>query len=277
MKPEPAMNSFPAFDACLPELNQFIFGLSDAYRSGHITSWDELELSVQGFFTPERMADMEKLVPGWQKMASFREGVTLTHVLCVFLGLVLLPEYEELAPYQQQLAKWIVLFHDLEKEIIPGQRDYTHGFRSAARAAHILPALGFHAPASPEQVADWAGLAESAKIKDPSHSDFIQDNSRLPTILTGLEHMYGVNTAETLIVKGALLHMSVNVVKAWPQAAPLADAELKQYIDAEFLPLLCAMCLADNEGWVMFEPEVRGLQRNDTLEAFQAITRLITR
>ena len=63
--------------------------------------------------------------------------------------------------------------------------------------------------------------------------------------------------------------MSLNVVNQYPQAAPLSETEVKSYIDPVLLPLLRVMMLADNEGWVLFYSEVRELQRNETLAAFQ--------
>jgi hypothetical protein len=91
------------------------------------------------------MAQMESLVPGWQKMASGSDGITLVHVTCVFLGLFMLPEFQNLTPEQKQLAKWMVLFHDVAKEstIGAGERDKTHAFRSAVLTARLLPELGF--------------------------------------------------------------------------------------------------------------------------------------
>jgi hypothetical protein len=69
--------------------------------------------------------------------------------------------------------------------------------------------------------------------------------------------------------------MSLNVVNQYPQAAPLSEAEVKSYIDPVFLPLLRVMMLADNEGWVVFYPEVRELQRNETLTTFQEAEKII--
>jgi hypothetical protein len=65
--------------------------------------------------------------------------------------------------------------------------------------------------------------------------------------------------------------MSINVVKEWPQAAPLSTEEIARYIDKELTPLLRAMALADNEGWVMFYPEARTAQYKETLATFEEI------
>src|SRR5262245_10729783 len=99
------MNTFPSFDQQLPFLNQFILGLVIRYQAGALNSWEELDLAVKAFFTPERMDQTEALVPGWKKMASFSDGITLTHVMCVFLGVFMMPEFHTLSPEGQQMAK----------------------------------------------------------------------------------------------------------------------------------------------------------------------------
>ena len=97
----------------------------------------------------------------------------------------------------------------------------------------------------------------------------------MPEILLGIEKIFGKYTPAALVVKCVLLHMSINVVSDYPQAAPLTDEEIAKYVDTETSLLLKAMCLADNEGWSMFYPEIRARQRNDTLKAFEKIERML--
>jgi hypothetical protein len=108
--------AFPAFDIGLTALNQFILELVDVYQAGRIRSWDDLEEEVNSCFTPERMEYTETLVPGWRKMASYMEGVTLVHVMCVLLGPYMMPEFLRMTYEQLQTMKWAVPLHDLEKE-----------------------------------------------------------------------------------------------------------------------------------------------------------------
>ena len=275
------MNStlaFPAFDDCFPDLNQFILGLAEAYRGGKIGSWDALEEEVHVYFTAQKLDDMEARVPGWRKMASQVSTVTLTHVMCVFLGLIMLPEFQALSETQQQLAKWIVLFHDVEKELrgAGGEKDKTHAFRSAVLAARELPRWGFEATRAYDRLIDtWSELTHSATKNSEVFREPIQDNSKLPDILIGLEALFGANEPATLVVKCILFHMSINVVNDWPQAAPLTDQEIKRYISGRLVPLLKVMMLSDNEGWVMFSEE-RQQQRIETLEAFRRVEQLIS-
>lgn len=271
--------TFPFFDDCLPELNQFILKLVEAYEAGKLSSWEHLEERVSAYFTPERMEQMESLVPGWQKMASGSDGITLVHVMCVFLGLFILPEFKNLTPEQKQLAKWIVLFHDVEKEstIGAGERDKTHAFRSAVLTARRLPEVGFAVrPEYGDLAGLWNELTRSAVRVSRKSAETIQDNEKLPEILRGIEGMFGQDTPATIIVKSVLLHMSINAVRDWPQAAPLREAEIKMLVNESLAPLLKVMMLADNEGWSLFDPETRAVQRNETLEAFEELERLIS-
>jgi len=268
--------NIPSFDIQLNELNLFILRLVEEYRWGNITSWEDLEKRVNNFFTLEQMDGIEDLVPGWGKMSSFSEGITLTHVMCVFLGLFMLREFQALTPEQKQLAKWTVLFHDVQKETEKGKRDPKHGFRSAITAANNLPKLGFTpTPEYDSLIHAWSMLTYSSVTILENISEPIQDNNKLPEILAGIDKLFGKNAPAALIVKGVLLHMSVNVVDKWPQAAPLSEEEIIQCVDTDLLPLLRVMMLADNEGWVMFYPETRMKQYEETIRAFEKVEELV--
>ena len=189
---------FPSFDECLPFLNQFILELVDAYHAGKINLWAELDKKVKAFFSPERMDEMEILVPGWKKMASYVEGVTLTHVMCVFLGMYIEPEYLRLTREQQEEMKWVILLHDVEKQPQAGKRDHAHAFRSAVGAARTLPTLGFSVTPEYDPLIDsWDLFTRSAITKLENSPDDVQDNRKFPTILDGIERMFGQNTPAT--------------------------------------------------------------------------------
>jgi len=269
-------DAFPTFDDRFSDLNQFILELVRAYGAGSLKSWDELEERVRVFFTPERMEEMESLVSGWQKMASYSEGITLVHVMCVFLGLFMLPEFRGLTPDQQQMAKWIILLHDVDKFHIPGRRDRMHAFRSGSHAANILTALGF--PAGPDfhdQIDSWSEYTRQAFIGGEEYSSRVPDNRKLPHILAGIDQLYGTNTPGALIVKAVLLHISPAVDPFYPTPAPLTEDEIKRFISPSLFPLLRAMMLSDNEGWSMFDPDTRSRQRRDTLAAFEGMEKLV--
>jgi len=270
-----ASEAFPWFDERLPFLDQFILELVEAYHVEKINSWDELDKEVKVFFTQERMAEIEALIPGWKKMASFVEGVTLTHVMCVFLGLYRMPEFLDLAEAQKEIMKWVILFHDVEKQPQAGIRDHAHAFRSAVGAARTLPGLGF--PVTPEYdsiIDSWDQFTRSAITKLENSPDDVQDNHKLLEILIGIEGMFGHNTPAGLIIKTILFHLSVNM-KEWPPPNPLNQEEIKRHIDPELLPLLRVMNLGDNDGWTLFDPIVRERQRLDVIEEFEKIEKIV--
>lgn len=267
--------TFPSFETFLPDLDDFIHELVQEYQTEEIRSWESLEKRVDIFFTTERMDQVETVATGWRKMASYADGVTLVHVLCVFLGLFMMPEYLGMTQDQQGLMKWVILFHDIEKEVQNGKRDHFHAFRSAIAAARALPRLGFSVTSQYNSlIDDWSEITRSANTKPENSKDTIQDNRKLPEILSGVEHMFGHNTPAALIVKTILFHLSVDM-KNWPPAAPLTNEEIGNYFDADLFPLLKAMHLADNDGWTLFEPSTREHQRIDIIEVFEKIEHMI--
>jgi hypothetical protein len=267
---------FPSFDGTIPFLNQFILELVESYRAGKINSWDDLDERVKSFFTLEQMDKMEKLASGWTKMASYSSGITLTHVTCVFLGVYMLSEFQTLTLEQQQIAKWIVLLHDLDKFHIRDKKDTMHGFRSGVLAARTLPTLGFPITEKYDDLlVSWSESTLHAYIEYPGDTVPTPDNRKLPAILSGIDQMFGENTPASLIAKTVLLHISLRVDPYYPTPAPLTDTEIKQFITPSLFPFLKVMMMGDNEGWSLFEPEVRKRQYKDTLEAFERIQKII--
>ena len=266
----------PSFDNQFSELNQFILDLVKEYHAENIKSWDDLDKRVKGFFTSEVMDEMEALVPGWKKMASYSDGITLTHVICVFLGMFMLPEFQNFSHEQQQIAKWSVLFHDIDKFHIRGKKDSMHAFHSAVVAAQELPRLNFSVTDKYHELIDsWSELTYNAYIDPGGGLTLKHDNGKLPEILTVIKHLYGENSPAALIIKTALLHISLNVDINYPTPSPLTVVEAKRYIDPALFPLLRVMMLSDNEGWSLFYPTVRAQQRNDTLKIFAYLESLI--
>ena len=267
--------AFPSFDIYLADLNQFIFELVEAYRAGKIKSWDDLEEKVNAYFTPDRMEHTDALVPGWRKMSSYGERVTLVHVMCVFLGLYMMPEFLSMTKEQQQRMKWVILFHDIEKEPQNGKRDHGHAFRSAVAAARILPGLGFPITTEYDRLINpWSEFTRSAITMSETLQESIQDYRKLPEILDDLERMFGQDTPTALIIKTILFHLSIDM-QPWPPAAPLTDEEVRTYLDSDLVLLLRAMNLGDSEGWNMFNQDRESL-RNATLEAFKKVEGLIS-
>lgn len=270
-----ATPAFPSFDIYLADLNQFVLELVESYKAGKIKSWDDLAEKVNAYFTPERIQHTDILVPGWRKMASYANRVTLVHVMCVFLGLYMMPEFLSMTKEQQQMMKWVILFHDIEKEPQQGKRDHGHAFRSAVAAARTLPKLRF--PITSEYdllIDDWSDFTRSSTTKPGNFPDYVQDNFKLREILAGIERMFGHNTPAALIIKTILFHLSIDM-QPWPPVTPLTDEEVRRYLDNDLVPLLKAMNLGDSEGWNMFKPDRESL-RNATLESFRKVEQLLS-
>ena len=268
---------FPAFEDHFPDLNQFILELVRAYDAGKIKSWEDLEEKVNTYFTFPRMEQMESAIPGWQKMASYSDGITLVHVMCVFLGLFMLPEFQGLTLEQKQLAKWIILFHDIDKIHIRGKKDPMHAFRSGVQAANTLRRFSFPTTRKyHEMINSWSEYTLQAFLAGEGNIAPTPDNRKLPVILAGIDQLYGENTPATLIIKTVLLHISLPVDPFYHTPAPLTEDETKRFIDPSLFPLLRVMMLADNEGWSLFDPKTRARQRIDMLEAFEEVERLIS-
>lgn len=264
----------PQFKEYLPDMWSFIHRLADAYAAGTLVNQQQLTDEVRAFFTPHEMEFTDVLIPGWQKMASYADGETLVHVMTVFVALLLSEEYASLSPEQQNLALWAVAFHDIEKEIRNGQRDTTHGFRSAAKTGKQLPKLGFPVVDLGTQEG-WHSFTRDATKRDAETGQWIQDNAKLLLIVVGIHQMFGKNSPAALIAKTVLLHMSITVVAAWPQAAPLTDAEIAKYVDADLLPLLQTMMIVDGDAWSFFDQATRASEQAEARRVFQRIAQMI--
>lgn len=267
---------FLVFDEQFPKLHQFILELADQHAAGQINSWDDLAIRVHTFFTDKQVDGMESLVPHWRKMSSYANGLTLVHVVCVFMGLYRMPEFLQMSPRQQQIMKWVILLHDVEKELPDGKRDHGHAFRSTVGAARTLPRLGFATTPEYKAVLDeWDAFTRSALTLREDTMEVIQDNHKLPQIVDGIERMFGDGTATSLILKTILFHLSVDM-NFWPPPSPLTTEQVKLYVDSDLLPLLRIMTLGDNDGWNMFEPDFREQGRMDTLQVFEQMKTLIS-
>lgn len=267
---------FPRIENHLPDLMRFTTSLVRDYELGMIGSQSILEEQVLAFFTPDVMDSVDDIAPGWRRMSSYAGGVTLVHVMSAFLALKLCPEYQAAWNEEQALLKWIVLYHDIAKEVIDGRRDAHHGFRSAAITGGSIAQIGFPVTdAYQSHVEDWITLTNKAIIWSDEAGTSIQDNRQLPEIIAGIERIFGHNTAAALLVKTVLLHLSIDVVEDWPQAAPLTEAETRQFVDAPLLPYLKIMMLVDNDAWALFDRPAKAKYRSETLAAFRDIEKVI--
>lgn len=268
--------TIPRLEDQLPDLLAFVRTLARQIEGGELQDGDTLAARIGVFYTAEQMAAIEAVAPGWQEMAAYADGTTLHHVTQVLVALQLLPEYRQASRYLQALMEWSVLYHDLGKQVIAGQRDALHAFRSATMAARALPRLGFVASeAYPATLEPWSRLVLGASVATPDGKGSMQDNRALPEILRGIEQLFGAGSAVALIVQAALLHQSLNVVPEWPNPGSLTEAQVPECIRPELVPLLEGLMLADSDAWQLFEPDKKARFRESTLAVFATVRQVV--
>jgi hypothetical protein len=262
----------------LPAMCAFVRDRARQIGAGELRDSRELSLRIRGFYTPALMQQVETVVPGWQTMAAYSNGATLDHITRALIALQNLPEYRRAGSRLQAMMEWTVLYHDVAKQVIDGQRDSLHAFRSGTLAARALPTLGF--PASDSYGAEldpWTELVLNASTEAPDGKGSIQDNRVLPAIVRGIERLFGEGSAAALIVQSVLLHQSLNVVPEWPNPGSLADEDLPLCIRPALLPVLEALMLVDSDAWQLFDPADKARFRQSTLAAFANVRRLVER
>ena len=242
----------PVLGVVVPDLFGFVCGLRDSIDVGRILTSHDFDARCHEFFTASAMDEIEMAVPGWKQMASYGEGVTLRHTVRAMTALLGLVEYERASAAEQRMMEWTVLLHDLAKEPRAGHRDFVHAFRSAARAGVVLSEAGFPLTAAFElEFEPWYRLTYRAHRFDEDHGVEVQDNKAIPEIMDGADRLFG--DAAAVVVKAIALHQSVTVVTDWPASAPLSREQEAAYIDADVLPVLAAILLADSGGWELFD------------------------
>ncbi len=265
----------PSIAAALPEVWRFIQELTGDVKTGAIISTEQLAKRCREFYTPKRMAEIDRIVPGWKHMASFEDGNTLWHTNEAMVALLQLDEYQSMAPQQQTVQQWIVLLHDVAKEPA-GSRDHRHSFRSAAQAGRIMPKLGFPVTAAyASEFQDWFSLANTATRFEEMQKMQVQDNRKLPQILGGARRIFAEPTRTA--VSAIALHQSITSLAAWPVRAPLTDDEIKASIDKDVLPVLLVLTLADSAGWNLFDRSTLESMYKETREVFGKLSRSFTK
>lgn len=255
----------------LPELWLFFEELSASVETGAIGSTEQLIERCRSFYTTERMAEIEAVVPGWKHMSSFADGKTLWHVNLAMVALLQLDEYRSMSPDRQRVQEWVVFLHDIAKEPDNG-RDHRHSFRSGAQAGRIMRGLGFPVtPVYPSEVQEWFTLTDTATRFDENQKLEIQDNSKLPEILEGTKRIFAEPTRSA--VSAITLHQSITSLAAWPVKAPLTDDQIMAYVDKEIFPILFTLTLADSGGWNLFDAAKLEAMYKETRAVFRDLPR----
>ncbi len=265
----------PHLETYLPELVRFTKQLANDRQNDKLLDWDTFKQNVRVFYTSGMMTKIDTVVPGWIHMSSYLDQQTLIHVTSVLIALFMLPEYQAASARHKCLMEWTVIFHDVAKKARKGEHDYTHGFRSAAVTGAALALVGF--PARPDfaaHISEWKTVTENASVFDALHNEHIQDNTKLPQIITGIDDLYGQHSDAAIIIKAVLFHLSISTDPGYPILAPLTQSEVQRYIDADLFPILKMMMLVDTDGWNLFDPQEGQRLRGQTLHEFDDLARM---
>ena len=225
-----------------------------ALRAGKFSNWEPLIQQINLLLDEGFIEDMDKVIPGWRKIATLHDGQTALHTLLVFSLCLNLPEYT-LADEQTCLEiEWASVLHDLDKNL--ARRDTAHPFRSAAVVARIMPELGFELLPNINEtdLETWSKTVMSAQRSDGER--MIHDHSSLKEIIEGIYKCWGRDSSATRILKAVLLHQSLPTVKEWSNAVLLTDEELSYALTLNDMKVLGALMVADSDSWNVFA-EVR--------------------
>jgi hypothetical protein len=265
---------FPKLDDLLPDLLPLVRQLAADYQRGELDTLEGFIDRVRSWWTPERIAATDRVIPGWRAMAEHPHGGNLAHVTAVLVAMMMLPEYAALTSDQRALCEWVIVFHDIAKRREPGRRDHVHPFRSAAAAGSALAEIGFAVLGDRAAITRWSRMtADALTLND--RREAIPDFTLLPEIVAGIRALFGWETPAGMIVRGVLLHQAFTNVEEDPPAAELTLEQIPLYIDAALFPVLRVMMLADCEGWALFDLDERSMWRESTLAVFAGIARMI--
>ncbi len=221
-----------------------------ALRAEKFSDWTPLLQQIKPLLDESFIEGVDKVIPGWRKIATLHDGQTALHTLLVFSLCLILPEYT-LADEQTCIEiEWAAILHDLDKNL--ARSDTAHPFRSAAIVARIMPELGFELlpNINKTELETWSNLVMSAQR--PDGEKMIHDHSSLKEIIDGIYKCWGKDSSATRILKAVLLHQSLPTVKEWSNAVLLTDNELSYALTLSDMKVLGALMVADSDSWNVF-------------------------
>lgn len=211
---------------------------------------EALTQQISPLLEPSFIASMDKIIPGWRKIAALHAGQTAVHTLLVFAICLNLPEYRRAHLQTRREIEWAAILHDLDKNHI--RNDAAHPFRSAAVVAGIMPKLGFELlpHITKTDLAAWSNLVMSAR--HPDGERMVHDHSSLKEIIAGIHKCWGNDSPATRVLKAVLLHQSLPTLKDWSNAVLLTDEELSYSLTLKDMKVLGTLLIADSDSWNIF-------------------------
>jgi len=245
------MAKIPVLSETLPILWDAAYALQPELKNGLYKEWAYLYRRLD-FLTDKKWINaVERILPGWEKVATQNEGQTAKHTIVVLACCLNLPEYKNASAQTRREIEWAAIFHDLDKDVQYGRGDGAHGMRSAGLAAQRLVDLGFDLE-SKGHFDNWVDVVKSAQKQ--VEGKWAADFSRLPAIWTGLHYFFGFDTPATRIVKAVMFHQSLSTLDDWPNPVILSDDEIRTYLTLEDIDVLGPLMLGDSDAWNVCEP-----------------------
>jgi hypothetical protein len=234
----------------LPDFWELSKKTASNLRDEKFSDWDLLIQKISLLLEQSFVEKMDKVIPGWRKIATLHDGQTAMHTLLVFATCLNLPEYGQADIQTRMEIEWAAVLHDLDKD--RARNDTAHPFRSAAAAVRIMPELGFDLlpNINMTDLEAWSNLVMSAQRQDGER--MVHDHSFLQEIIDGIHKCWGNNTSATRILKAVLLHQSLPTLKDWSNAVLLTDKELSYSLTLEDMDVLGLLMIADSDSWNIF-------------------------
>ena len=246
------MSTIPILAKTLQELWGQVQQLALELQSGIHIDWPSLTARLEFLDESSLIEAMDRLIPGWRKIAIIKNGVTAKHTILVLATCMNLSEYKQAAPQTQREIEWAAILHDLDKDI-SGGKDPAHPFRSAAVAAKAMLKLGFDVQPNIglNDFEDWATLMTSSLHE--INGLMVHDHAHLAEIVAGIHSCWGKNTSASRILKAVLFHQSLPTLKDWTNPVLLSDDELRMSLSLSDMEVLGPILIADSDSWNIFD------------------------
>jgi hypothetical protein len=234
----------------LPDFWNLSKRIASDLRAEKFTDWERLIQTTNPLLEQNFIDKIDKVIPGWRKIATVHDGQTAIHTLLVFVTCLNLPEYGQADIQTRMEIEWAAVLHDLDKD--RARNDAAHPFRSAAVAVRIMPELGFDLlpNITMTDLEAWSNLARSAQRQDGER--MVHDHSFLQEIIDGIHKCWGNNSPATRVLKAVLLHQSLPTLRDWSSAVLLTDRELSYSLTLEDMDILGNLIIADSDSWNIF-------------------------
>ena len=228
--------------------------IATALQVGKFSDRESLNQQIRPLLDESFIESMDKIIPGWRKIAILHKGQTALHTLLVFSLCLNLSEYTLADEQTCREIEWAAVLHDLDKNL--ARSDTAHPFRSAAVVARIMPGLGFELlpQIGKTDLEAWSNLVLSAQRQDGER--MIHDHASLRDIIDGIHKCWGRESSAARVLKGVLLHQSLPTVKEWSNAVLLTDEELSYSLTLSDMKVLGPLMIVDSDSWSIFS-EVR--------------------